>query len=138
MQGKENAHHQYFFFACDELVMDFWGSGGTMIFVIKFMAVDHYLYSLDASADNLSVVVFSAERTRMLALPKEMERTTITRPLRRVTVKENQIRETITSFKIAMCNYTKDPWETADLMIKTVFLMLYHCIAKLTVRLLLP
>lgn len=45
------------------------------------MPVQHYLYSLDASADNLSVVVFGAEWTCMLALPQKVESATITRAL---------------------------------------------------------
>lgn len=52
----------------------------------------HYLYSLDASADNLSVVVLSAEWTGMLTLPQKVESTTITRPLWTVTVEENKVK----------------------------------------------
>lgn len=61
------------------------------------MPVQHYLYSLDASADNFSVVVFGAEWTCMLALPQKVESTTITRPLWTVTVEENKVRGMITS-----------------------------------------
>ena len=39
-----------------------------------------YLYSLDTSTDDFSVVAFGAEWTCMLALPQEVEHTTITRP----------------------------------------------------------
>lgn len=51
--------------------------------------MQHYLYSLDACADNLSVVVFGAKGTRVLAPPQEVERTTVTRPLWTVTVEQN-------------------------------------------------
>lgn len=52
-----------------------------MIFVNAPMPVQHYLYSLDASADNLFVVVSGAEWTCILALPQKVESTTVTRPL---------------------------------------------------------
>lgn len=45
------------------------------------VGMEHYLYSLDASTDDFSVVVFGAEWTRMLALPQEVERATIACPL---------------------------------------------------------
>lgn len=50
-----------------------------------------YLDSLDASTDNLSVVVFGAEWTRMLALPQEVEGATITCPLWTITVDEDNL-----------------------------------------------
>ncbi len=61
--------------------MDLLGCGGNMIFVSMSTPVQAYLYSLDASADNLSVVVFGADWTCMLALPKKVESTPIARPL---------------------------------------------------------
>lgn len=77
-----------------------WDLEGKMIFVIACMAVQDYLYSLDASADDLSVVVFGAQRTRMLALPQEVKSTTVTCPLRTVTVEEKTVQgEMNTKFK---------------------------------------
>lgn len=49
-----------------------------------------YLDPLDASADNLSVVICGAQRARVLALPQEVKSATITCPLRTFTVKETR------------------------------------------------
>lgn len=51
-------------------------------------SVHHYLYSLDARTDNLFVVVFGAEWTRILALPQKVESATVTRSLWAVPIKE--------------------------------------------------
>lgn len=67
------------------------------------MAVECYLYSLDASADDLSVVIFGAEWTCMLALPQKVESATIARPLWTVTVEENDVRKMVTNFKFSEC-----------------------------------
>lgn len=48
----------------------------------------HYLYSLDARTDNLFVVVFGAEWTRILALPQKVESATVARSLRAIPIKE--------------------------------------------------
>lgn len=61
--------------------------GGRMMFASVSTL---HLYSLDASADNLSVVALGAEWTRMLAVPQKMKTTTITRPLWTVTVKRKR------------------------------------------------
>lgn len=50
-------------------------------FVMDLGSVHHYLYSLDACTDNLFVVVFGAERTRILALPQKVESATVARSL---------------------------------------------------------
>lgn len=70
-----------YFSTQQEFVMDLWDWGGKLIFVSMPMPVKHYLYSLNASADNLSVVVFGAEWTCMLAFPQKVESTAIARPL---------------------------------------------------------
>lgn len=49
-----------------------------------------HLDSLDACADNLSVVVLGAKWTCMLALPQKMEGAAITRPLWTLTVEEHR------------------------------------------------
>lgn len=69
-------------------MMDLWDWGG--IFVSMPTSVKHYLYSLNASADNLSVVVFGAEWTRILALPQKVESTAVARPLRTITAGQNK------------------------------------------------
>lgn len=69
------------------------------IFGSMSAGMEHYLYSLDASTDDFSVVVFSAEWTRMLALPQKMESATIACPLWTVTVEEKKVRQTVRGFK---------------------------------------
>lgn len=54
---------------------------GCMSNFCKWAHAIFYLDSLDACADNLSVVVLGAEWTCILALPQKMEGTAITRPL---------------------------------------------------------
>lgn len=56
-------------------MMDLWDWGGMPT------SVKYYLYSLYASADNLFVVVFGAEWTRIPGLPQKVESTAIARPL---------------------------------------------------------
>lgn len=58
----------------------------------KHFSVHRYLYSLDTSADDLFVVVFGAEWTRMLALPQEVETTTVARPLRTVAAAKETVK----------------------------------------------
>lgn len=62
------------------------GRPGCMSNFCKWAHAVFYLDSLDACADNLSVVVLGAEWTCILALPQKMEGTAITRPLWTVTV----------------------------------------------------
>lgn len=69
------------------------------IFGSMSAGMEHYLYSLDASTDDFSVVVFSAEWTRMLALPQKVESATIACPLWTVTVEEKKVRQTVRGFK---------------------------------------